>query len=500
LVLAGNATASIAPSFAALYSGPLLKRLPSALRQLGFRFVSETAEGAKYITEKSFVPDHNGCICTACPVVVNYVEKYQPDMLNMLIPVVSPMVAHGRLLKSRYNNTSVIFIGPCAAKKTEAMRSENRDAVDAVLTFEELKQWLIEEDISLDFCPESGFDNATDVGNARLFPIEGGMLATGSLSSEPSNRKALYVSGTDAVIQLFHDKTVMATTEYIEPLFCSGGCINGQVFSSEKLLFERRRDIIDYWQHTDEIENSERPEIPFIAKFTDKAVHFETVTEDQIAKVLEKTGKAVPEFQLNCGACGYTTCADNAIAIVRGISEPEMCLPYMHRLAQQRTDKIIETTPNGIVVLDYELNILSINSAFQKMFMCNNNILGRRISYLVNADGFELLQSGTEEKYESIQKKYDIRYHEILYALRQEEQYVGIYSDITKLKFDINQLDVIKTQTLRHAKEFLEHQINFSQEMAHFLGKSTAQSEKIAKQLIGLFEQDELGDNNDLYY
>jgi hypothetical protein len=116
--------------------------------------------------------------------------------------------------------------------------------------------------------------------------------------------------------------------------------------------------------------------------------------------------------------------------------------------------------------------------------------LGRRISYLLNAEGFERLQSGELEQFDSIQVKYGIKYHEILYALRSEGQYVGIYSDISKLTFDSGHLETIKAQTLHHAKEFLEHQVRFAQEMAHYLGKSAAESEKIAKRLINLYEKE----------
>jgi PAS domain-containing protein len=165
----------------------------------------------------------------------------------------------------------------------------------------------------------------------------------------------------------------------------------------------------------------------------------------------------------------------------------------MRYLAQQRTDLIIETTPNGVVILDDELCMIKMNPAFQEMFMCNNGILGRRISYLVNAEGFEMLQAGRTEKYESIRTKHNLRYHETLYALPEDEQYVGIYSDLSKITYDTNQLDVIKSQTVMHAREFLDHQIRFAQEMANYLGKSTAQSEEIARRLIGLYEQDKQG-------
>jgi len=277
----------------------------------------------------------------------------------------------------------------------------------------------------------------------------------------------------------------------IEPLFCKGGCVNGPGFESEKNVYERRLDIIEYAGRAVRKEkNRKAGEIVFATGFAEDMVSEEEVSEEQIYKVFERTGKTDPKFQLDCGACGYKSCVENAKAVVRGMAEPEMCIPYMRRLAQQRSDRIIETSPNGVVVLNSELCIIKMNPAFQKMFMCNNSILGRRISYLINADGFGKMLTGAIDQYESIQVKYGIKYHEILYALRDEEQFVGIFSDISRIKFDDGQLDVIKAQTVAHAREFLEHQVKFAQEMAHYLGKSTAQSEEIAQRLIDLYKND----------
>jgi iron only hydrogenase large subunit-like protein/uncharacterized Fe-S cluster-containing protein len=481
--------ASVAPSFAALYSASLTKRFPGLLRRLGFRYVAETAEGAEYITEKSFAPGETGSICTACPAVVKYAEKYRPEVLRSLIPIVSPMVAHGRLLKRKYKGCAVVFIGPCAAKKEEAARPENADAIDCVLTFQELTRWMEEEGVAPETCSESGFDSVRTVGDARLFPLEGGMLRTGGIASNPEDAAVLRVSGAEAVIALLHNDETLQATKRIEPLFCMDGCIGGPAFPKEKSVFERRGRVIAYWRDAPTGCAADAPQADCRAVFAHQAETLPDVSEMEIRRVYEKTGKADPAHQLNCGACGYPGCRENAIAIVRGMAEPEMCMPYMRRLAQQRTDKIIETTPTGIVLLDSELCMIQMNPAFQKMFTCNNGILGRRVSYLVNADGFEQLQAGGAEKYESVQTKYGIRYHEVLYALREDSQYVGIYTDISQVKFNAGQLDVIKTQTLLHAKEFLEHQVKFAQEMAHYLGKSTAQSEEIAQRLIALYEE-----------
>ncbi|MDR2735174.1 MAG: 4Fe-4S binding protein [Spirochaetota bacterium] len=486
----GITAASIAPSFAARFPGALGSRLPSALRRLGFKFAAETAEGAKYVTDQSFAQPQTGSICTACPTVVHLMEKYHPEYLEALIPVVSPMIAHGRMLKEQYPGCAVIFIGPCAAKKQEIMRPENAGAVDIVLTFTELAEWLASENIQLENCSESSFDQSHEIGSARLFPILGGMLKTGGIQSDGTQINVLHISGAEDILGMFSENPDF-DGKLIEPLFCKGGCINGPCFGREESQFARRENVIRYAEAAGKNSAAFPPRsVSHKASFALDEQKPEEISEDQINKILERTGKIDPANQLNCGACGYKSCLENAAAVARGMAEPEMCIPYMRRLAQQRTDRIIDTTPNGVVVLDSELRMVKMNPAFQKMFMCNNGILGRRISYLVNADGFETLQTGSANQYESIQTKYGIKYHEILYALREEAQYIGIYSDISKIKYDAGQLDTIKSQTVMHAREFLDHQIRFAQEMAHYLGKSTAQSEEIARRLIGLYEED----------
>jgi transcriptional regulator with PAS, ATPase and Fis domain len=259
-------------------------------------------------------------------------------------------------------------------------------------------------------------------------------------------------------------------------------------------IFEARSALIEYRQKSQPRPSfDEQQTVNLQTTFKANPVNYEPqeVREDQIELVYQATGKSNPEAQLNCGACGYKTCRDNAVAVVRGMAEPQMCMPYMRRLAQQRSDKVIETSPSGVVVLDSELCIINMNPAFMKMFSCNNSILGRRISYLVNADGYDLLRSGDEESFETVRAKYGIRYHEVLHALRDEQQYVGTYTDISRLKFDSRQIDLVKRQTLEQAKELLDQQITFSQEMAHYLGRSTAQNEEFVRRLMTLFDDED---------
>lgn len=487
---------SVAPSFAAVFPARDSGKIPTALKKLGFHYISETAEGAKLITEESFKSTTGGNICTACPAVVEYIEKYRPEHLNILIPVVSPMIAHGRQLKKRLGDEwAVVFIGPCAAKKQEAERPENCDAIDWVLTFTELIGWMEEEGIKLEECQESDFESLGILDKARLFPLQGGMLKTGDVDCDGTNPDVIHISGADDVQRIFELPPEDWKYRVVEPLFCSGGCINGPGFPKDKNIFSRKQDIVSYARKASlKDKEGEHHKINYETDFRVQGnqAPLAPVSEERIQQILDSTGKSNPEMQLNCGACGYKTCRDNAVAVARGMAETEMCVSYMRRLAQQRADRIIETTPNGVVILDKDMKIMSMNPAFQKMFMCNNAIIGKPVSYLLDSGNYEKIAQGLGEQSESIRTKYGIKYHERVYALREENQYVGIYSDLTKFRFDGDQIDLIKNQTLEQAKELLYHQIRFSQEMAHFLGKSTAQSEEMVKRIMDLYEENDI--------
>lgn len=491
--------ASVAPSFPSLFGGWRSSRIPSALRLLGFSSVTETAEGAQLVAEKAFKVRDQGNICTACPAVVNYIEKYKSEHLDKLMPIVSPMIAHGRLLKNRLGSDwAVVFIGPCAAKKHEALRPEHDGIIDEVLTFSELLEWMKEEKIDLATCSESGFDNRDDLQLARLFPLEGGMLKAGHVGYDGTDADVLCISGDENVIELLNMPAEEWGYTAVEPLFCPGGCVNGPCISEDKNYFLKKQDLLNYTSGKVQTSGKAQTSGTVIASDIDCSTTFvndtmtvamDEVSESRINEILEETGKSDPLLQLNCGACGYKSCRENAIAVARGMAEPDMCMPYMRRLAQQRMDRVIETSPNGIVILDDHLHIMHMNPAFQKLFSCNNSLMGKHISYIIDGDSFEQLASGTSESRDSIKIRNGIKYHEIVYILKEERQYVGIYVDVSDLKFDDSRIDPIKDQTLEHVRKLLYHQINFSQEMAHYLGKSTAESEELVKEITKLYDK-----------
>lgn len=491
------AAASIAPSFAALFNNWQRKRLASALRSLGFRYVGQTSQGAYQVAQATLaaVRKNKGaaCISTACPAVVNFVEKYRPELSSRLVPVVSPMIAHGRMLKQKLGKECrVIFIGPCVAKKSEVQRPEHAGIVDVALTFRELLEWFERKGVNLSGCEESGFDEEP-VENAQFFPLPGGLVRTAGLESDGLELDVLETSGPLEVKSLIDSVSGHKHYFLLEPLFCEGGCIAGPGMGGDTNLFSRRKELIEYALETKNGVVPERldPSL-FKGEFFPKPQTEREPTEEEILKVFELTGKSDPQDRLNCGACGYGSCREKAIAVIQGMAEPEMCVPYMRRLAERRTDRIIETSPNGIVIVDHNLSVISMNPAFRHFFGCSETALGKHISTLMDPGPFERLASGEELSVELTARHENrgIICHELLYALKEEKQFVGIFVNMTGFQDNEKKLTEMKSQTLAQAKELLEHQVRMAQNIAQFLGESTAKGEELVRKLVDLTDHE----------
>jgi PAS domain S-box-containing protein len=489
MIARGDAVAaSVDATFAAGYGGWRAARLPAALRLLGFAAVAETAEGAAAVAAAYGAEGVQG-IASACPAVVSYIEKYRPELTGLLLPIASPMVAHARMLKKRLgSHVRVVHIGPCAARKAERQRP-GAEAVDAVLTFDELETWLSEDGIRLSTCPESGFEGAGDPGAARLVGVSGALLHAAGVRGAVGKGDALAVSGVRDVMALLDAPASDWPYGLVEAWFCRGGCAGGPCIPEGVDAFAAGRDMAAYAEGALPLPGAiEAP--PLGMAFSPTPISPPEVSEARIREILEQTGKAEPAEQLNCGACGYDSCRDHAIAIARRMAEPGMCVSFARRSAERRADHIIEASPNGIVVTDSELHIVHMNARFLRMFGASANAIGQPVSEVVDAEGFAHLRAGAKGTQETIRARNGLRYQELIFALRGGQEFAGIYVDISGHTLDARQIDLIKGQSLKHARNLLEHQIRFSQEMAHFLGRSTAQTEELVKRLMDMYAED----------
>lgn len=483
---------SIAPSFAGFYSDWERDRLPSALRKLGFSYIAETSIGAYYTSlETNRIIEENSntsYIATACPAIVNYIEKYHPEKIKNLVAAASPMVAHSRLIKKQLgDDTHIVFLGPCIAKKAEADRDENRELIDYVVTFEELNDLLYDEGINLANFENSDFDDYPPQ-DTKLYPLTGGLLKTSGMDTSMLAGNILAVSGFEDVNDAISHIDDSSQRIFIEPLFCRQGCLNGPGADCDKNIFARREELLSY--HSKHRYNKEfkfDDSLKLDSKFDEfKAVERKIHSEDEIISILEKTGNGSDENRLNCQACGYSTCSDKAVAVLEDMAEIDMCIPFMRRKAEMRNDKIIESSPNGIVIVDEHLKIINMNPAFKKYFMCSESVIGKPISYLMDPEPFVRIATKDEEIIELTIKheNYGIVCHEIIYELKNENQFVGIFVNITKNIADKSKFDDLRSQTINQARQLLKHQISMAQNIAKLLGESTAQGEALVENIL----------------
>lgn len=336
----GNAVAMIAPSFPASFPDNYSK-IPSALKELGFSKVVETAFGAdlisKYYSDLAESGIEETVISTACPAVFNWIEKYFNEIIPNLAKVVSPMIAMGRYVKKNYgDDTKVVFIGPCVAKKSEYQDSEVNDAVDAVLTFTELKEIFNLKNIDFEKLEELELD-PPHAYLGKSFPLTGGLLKTANISGDILEKEIIVVEGKERVeeiIQEIADKKIKS--KFIDILFCEG-CISGPAIDSDLNFYSKREKVIGFiekninsfdkheWKST--LYNNR--DLNLTRSFQSKNQRRPMPTEEEIKKILARTNKYSKSDELNCGSCGYATCREYAIAIAKNLAEDDMCLPFM---------------------------------------------------------------------------------------------------------------------------------------------------------------------------
>lgn len=340
--------ACLAPSFVAEFHPAWPGQVACALRKLGFYEVHEVAFGAYLVTQEYLrflkeVGESQGFISTPCPAVVNLVQKYFPRLIPRLVPIVSPAVALGRYLKKKLGpGIKVVFIGPCVAKKEEARAEEVMGAIDAVLTYPELKQMLAEKGIEITSLEDDGFDNP-DPQLGRLYPIGGGLLRSAGMMADILESRLLVIEGRDDCLEFLKAANEgKMVPQLVDMLFCKG-CIEGPMMQNEYSSFRRRRIVAEFTREGLASEGrgkAIKPEdsamteahlngVNLRREFRDQRVHLPQPSEAEIRAIMAELGKMGPEDELNCGACGYSSCREKAIAVYQGLAENEMCLPYL---------------------------------------------------------------------------------------------------------------------------------------------------------------------------
>lgn len=469
--------ASIAPSFVANYDGIGIKSVENALKQLGFYAAEETAIGATIVKteyEKMLKENHPDILISSCCHSVNLlIQKYFPSELKYLADILSPMQAHSRDIKRRIPDAKVVFIGPCISKKDEA---DHYGITDAVMTFEELTRWLEEENITL----EKEIDSE-EKSKARIFPTTGGVLK--SMNCDMADYTYIAVDGVENCMAALRDiENGGLKNCFIEMSACSGSCIGGPVM--EKFHRSPIRDykrVASYAGKQDfDVEMPDDSTLKKTFEFIEKKLKMPSETE--IMAILRQMGKMKPSQELNCGSCGYNTCREKAIAVYQGKADLTMCMPFLKDKAESFSDNIIYNTPNGILILNEDLEVQQLNKAAQRIMNIRtpSDVIGEQVIRIMDPKDFMDAKNGAKITNKRVYLAEYKRYIEETIVYDAEfRSLMCIMRDITEDEAARERKEQISAQTIDIADKVVDKQMRIVQEIASLLGETTAET-KIA--------------------
>jgi len=350
----GNTIAIVAPSFSASFP-ETYNKVVSGIKKLGFYKVCETAFGADLISNAYLeeLQENPGkvIISSPCPAVFTFIEKYRDRLVPHLAKIVSPMIAMGRYLKETLGkDKKVVFIGPCIAKKNEYRDEEVNGVIDAVLTFKELKELFQKYNINLEELEDSFFDPPYAY-LGKSYPLAGGLLKTAEIPGDILEKRVIVVEGKEKFLEIIDElNNSNINAKFIDILFCEG-CIQGPGMDSGLNHYSRRESVINYIHEninkTDKgiwkgnIYNARN--LNLRREFSYKNQLRPVPSEERIKEILAQTDKFEPKDELDCGACGYKTCRNYALAIAQGLAENDMCLPWLITRLEKAYSDLKET-------------------------------------------------------------------------------------------------------------------------------------------------------------
>ena len=470
---------SIAPSFIANYDGAGINSMRTALKKLGFYDVEETAIGATIVKneyERMLEEEDRDVVISSCCHSINLlIQKHYPSALEYLADVMSPMQAHCQDIKKRIPNAKTVFVGPCVAKKDEAEYYDG--IVDAVLTFEELSEWLQEEKIEI----ETVQDN-NNYSRARFFPTTGGILKT---MSEVKGYTYVAIDGVENCIQVLKDlEKGKIHNCFIEMSACVGSCVGGPVIEK----YHHTSNIKDYIEVANyagekDFDVAQPKTIELKKTFSYIEQRNTKPSEIEINNILRQMGKFKPSQELNCGSCGYNTCREKAIAIIQGKAEISMCLPFLKDKAESFSDTIVNNSPNGLIVLNEQLEVQQINDAARRMMNIRSasDVLGDQVIRILDPIIFmNVMSSGREVRDERVYLAEYKRYVEQTVVHDKDSHLlISIMRDVTDEEKEREKKEDISRQTIEVADKVVDKQMRIVQEIASLLGETAAET-KIA--------------------
>ncbi len=490
----GKVYLSLAPSYVSEFGETSVSELIAAIKSLGFEGVSETAIGAELVsaaTERHIKESEEVLhISSACPVIVEFINKYAPDYTSNITPIVSPMLAHAKMLREIYgDDIKIIFAGPCIGKKSES--DSHNELVDVAITFSDLYEWLKRD---TNYNSAKSTTKADDIfvpypsRSGALYPVEGGMLLGLKKSKNPVHYMAF--SGLSAVKDVLDGLNNRKFKEpvFLELLACSGGCVNGPAKLNKSSVAGKRYDVIEKSEKGETSRDFSNLDLS-IAYVSDSKESAHNFPELAIKEALASVGKLSQQDELNCSSCGYDSCRDFAVAMLEGNAESNMCASYMRKIAHDKATVLLQKIPAGVILVNSYLKVVDLNRNFA-IYMGEDTLStydllpgmsGASIKKICPFETYfeTVITTGEEIRERRINKNgkiwllsiYNIQRHRLVFGLLQ----------------DLHEPAVRKDWILEKTSEVILNHMTTVQKVAGLLGENAAFTDSTLRSIIEVY-------------
>ena len=487
---------SVSSTLTGFFPQANLRRLAVPLKKLGAVRIEDTSEGAgrmiQEYSEQMFEKKMKNAISSYCPSTNFLIQKYFPTLTQWMIPVGTPLEVHAKMMRSAYGEEiRVVGIGPCIAYQKLARLSEGGRLIDAYLTFEELESWLNEE--GLQITEEEDEDTLFCSNYHWKYADE----PYGVIEALPEQIKYQYrtweLNGETKAINMFQESGVDMDNYFMTVTACSNSCLGGPMFRLYHRDNFRSKDLwlknIPSDVSLKKRNPSEDAEISIYKKYEPMPFPQNQPGEEDLEYFLSLIGREKAEDQLDCGACGYMSCREKAVAVYQGMADPFMCIPTSRDRAEAQSNLLFDNAPNGVIVMDREFRILEANAAAQNILGYDQEELkGTFASEYLNEEFMNHAQYKEADviretvECEKINKIISITF----FKIKRHDISMAILYDRTDRARRIREVEKFQEETISVTQEVIEKQMRIAQEIASLLGETTAESKLAFNRLRNL--------------
>jgi iron only hydrogenase large subunit-like protein len=537
--------AIVAPSIASEFDDITdYRKFVGMLRQMGFDYIHENSFGVDLIAAeyaRLFSKAEGKYYITAnCPVIVKLIEKYHPELVPNLAPLVSPMIATAMVVKEMYGgDVATVYIGPCIDNKDESLRYRDGLLVDSILTFIELRQLFEEFNIQERIVKMSEFDPPFGHWGA-LYPLPAGILQAAGIKRDIATSGVITAAGREDVFEGINDfNRFIDTIHHHFNLFFCHGCLLGPGMERHterfrrralvRLYAEKRVNKLDKDQWQKDIERWSK--LDFSRTFTPDDQRIPEPPEEAIDEVLKIIGKENPDEELNCGACGYQSCRQFASTVAKGLAIPEMCHTFNLRnkqeyietlrqtnrklaetkralkeseelamrekeMAQSASDmmnNMLEKLPTGVVIVDSNLKILHSNLSFINIIGEDAKAISEIIPGLVGADMKTLMPFNVYNMFTFVLKEdepvvsKDVHFEESMlnisiFPIKKNKMCGAIIRDLYSP-------EVQGEEVTNRVSEVIDKNLEMVQKIGFLLGEGASETEKMLNSIIESYKK-----------